>query len=88
VRNTRRPLRDPTGDVKESMSERLRFPAVHRPQVLDVVELDVASHGKSPAEARAWVFRSDERDAEVVVRTRGRADAVVPGVTIRPRESG
>jgi pantothenate kinase len=41
----------------------------------------VARHerfGKAHEEAVAWVSRSDERNAELVARTRGRADLVVP----------
>jgi pantothenate kinase len=33
--------------------------------------------GKTPDYARAWVLRSDERNAELVARTAGRADALV-----------
>jgi len=33
--------------------------------------------GKTPEEAEAWVMRSDQRNAEVVAATRGRADLVV-----------
>jgi pantothenate kinase len=33
--------------------------------------------GKTPAEAEAWVMRSDQRNADVVASTRGRADLVV-----------
>jgi len=33
--------------------------------------------GKPPAHAREWVLRSDERNAELVATTRGRADLVV-----------
>jgi len=33
--------------------------------------------GKTPEEAKAWVMRSDQRNAEVVASTRGRADLVV-----------
>ena len=33
--------------------------------------------GKPPDVARAWVLRSDERNAELVAATRGRADVVV-----------
>jgi pantothenate kinase len=33
--------------------------------------------GKTPAEAEAWVMRSDQRNAEVVAATRGRADLIV-----------
>jgi pantothenate kinase len=33
--------------------------------------------GKTPEEARAWVMRSDQANAEVVTATRGRADLVV-----------
>jgi pantothenate kinase len=33
--------------------------------------------GKTPAEAEAWVMRSDQANAEVVAATRGRADLVV-----------
>ncbi|TQN28615.1 pantothenate kinase [Haloactinospora alba] len=36
-------------------------------------------HGKEPREAREWVARSDEPNAEVVARTRHRADLVVTG---------
>ncbi|MFJ5730627.1 nucleoside/nucleotide kinase family protein [Streptomyces paradoxus] len=42
----------------------------------------VARHeqfGKTHEEAVAWVARSDERNAELVAATRGRADLVVPG---------
>ncbi|AMW14792.1 nucleoside/nucleotide kinase family protein [Streptomyces qaidamensis] len=35
--------------------------------------------GKTHEEAVAWVARSDERNAELVAATRGRADLVVPG---------
>lgn len=35
------------------------------------------AHGKSLAAARAWAHRSDQPNAEVVRRTRGRADQVV-----------
>ncbi len=35
------------------------------------------AHGRSPQAAREWVLRSDERNAELVAATRGRADAVV-----------
>ncbi|MEU3888942.1 nucleoside/nucleotide kinase family protein [Streptomyces sp. NPDC029041] len=41
----------------------------------------VARHerfGKTHEEAEAWVSRSDERNAELVASTRGRADLVVP----------
>jgi pantothenate kinase len=34
-------------------------------------------YGKSPAEARAWVMGSDQRNAQVVAETRARADLVV-----------
>jgi pantothenate kinase len=34
-------------------------------------------HGKKPAAARAWVVGSDEANARLVARTRGRADVVV-----------
>ena len=43
-------------------------------------ELLIARHvefGKSPAYAREWVMRSDERNAELVAATRARADLVV-----------
>lgn len=33
--------------------------------------------GKTPEYARAWVLRSDERNAELVARTAGRADVLV-----------
>jgi pantothenate kinase len=33
--------------------------------------------GKEPAFAREWVLRSDQRNAELVATTRGRADVVV-----------
>ena len=33
--------------------------------------------GKTPEEAEAWVMRSDQRNAEIVAGTRGRADLVV-----------
>jgi pantothenate kinase len=33
--------------------------------------------GKTPAEAEAWVMRSDQANADVVAGTRGRADLVV-----------
>jgi pantothenate kinase len=33
--------------------------------------------GKTPDYARAWVMRSDERNAELVATTAGRADAIV-----------
>ena len=36
-------------------------------------------HGRSPDEAQAWVDRSDEANARLVERTRGRADLVVAG---------
>ncbi|GAA2779625.1 nucleoside/nucleotide kinase family protein [Saccharopolyspora taberi] len=36
-------------------------------------------YGKSPDEAREWVLRSDERNAEVVRATRERADLVIDG---------
>lgn len=37
-------------------------------------------HGRTPAQAAAWVARSDEANARLVVPTRGRADLVVtPG---------
>lgn len=35
--------------------------------------------GKSPAEAREWVLRSDEANARIVEATKGRADLVVSG---------
>ena len=34
-------------------------------------------HGRTPEAARAWVLGSDERNAELVDRTRERADLVV-----------
>lgn len=34
-------------------------------------------HGRTPAEAREWVLRSDEANARLVARTRSRADLVV-----------
>lgn len=34
-------------------------------------------YGKSPAAAREWVLSSDERNAELVAGTRGRADVVI-----------
>ncbi|CAM05249.1 phosphoribulokinase/uridine kinase family protein [Saccharopolyspora erythraea NRRL 2338] len=50
----------------------------------DQVRVDrlIARHvryGKSPAQAREWVHRSDERNAELVSPTRVRADVVVDG---------
>jgi pantothenate kinase len=37
-------------------------------------------HGRSPEAAREWVQRSDERNAELIARTRPRADVLVdPG---------
>ncbi|QUH04523.1 nucleoside/nucleotide kinase family protein [Saccharopolyspora erythraea] len=50
----------------------------------DQVRVDrlVARHvryGKSPAQAREWVHRSDEHNAELVSPTRVRADLVVDG---------
>jgi len=44
------------------------------------VRLLIARHiafGKDPEFAREWVLRSDERNAELVAATRGRADALV-----------
>lgn len=42
--------------------------------------------GKEPAAARAWVLGSDQRNAELVATTRGRADLVVPpGAMPSPR---
>ena len=35
------------------------------------------AHGRSPAEAEAWVMRSDEANARRIATTRGRADWVV-----------
>ena len=35
--------------------------------------------GKTPEEAEAWVMRSDQRNAEIVAGTRGRADLVSSG---------
>ena len=46
------------------------------------------AYGKSRSQARAWVLRSDERNAELVARTRARADLVVSGAGVRPQESG
>lgn len=37
------------------------------------------AHGKEPAEARAWSWGPDARNAAVVVTTRARADLVIPG---------
>jgi pantothenate kinase len=34
-------------------------------------------HGRSPQAAREWVMRSDEANAMLVARTRGRADAIL-----------
>lgn len=34
-------------------------------------------HGRTPAQAREWVLRSDEANARLVARTRDRADLVV-----------
>ncbi|WP_199574263.1 nucleoside/nucleotide kinase family protein [Streptomyces murinus] len=49
----------------------------------------VARHeefGKEPAAARAWVLGTDQRNAELVATTRGRADLVVPpGAMPSPR---
>ena len=45
------------------------------------IERLVARHvasGKEPGAARAWVLGSDERNAELVAASRGRADVVVP----------
>jgi hypothetical protein len=33
--------------------------------------------GRTPGAAREWVLRSDERNAELIARTAGRADLVV-----------
>ena len=46
------------------------------------------AYGKSRSQARAWVLRSDERNAELVARTRAQADLVVSGAGVRPQESG
>jgi hypothetical protein len=35
------------------------------------------NYGKSPAEARAWVMRSDQRNAEIIAATRSNADVIV-----------
>jgi len=36
------------------------------------------AHGRSPRAAREWVLRSDEANARLVARGRGRADLLVP----------
>jgi pantothenate kinase len=44
------------------------------------LELLIARHvefGKEPDFAREWVMRSDQRNAELIETTRGRADALV-----------
>ena len=41
-----------------------------------LIERHVA-FGKTPEEAEAWVMRSDQRNAEAVAATRGRADVIV-----------
>jgi pantothenate kinase len=44
------------------------------------IERLIARHvgfGRTPEAARAWVMRSDEANAELVVATRGRADRIV-----------
>ncbi len=38
------------------------------------------AHGRSPEDARAWVLRSDEANARLVARGRGRATRVVPAM--------
>jgi pantothenate kinase len=43
--------------------------------------------GKTPAEARAWVLRSDEANARIVEASRHRADAVIPE-SVMPQSAG
>jgi pantothenate kinase len=35
--------------------------------------------GRAPAAARAWALGPDQRNAELIAATRGRADAIVDG---------
>jgi pantothenate kinase len=51
-------------------------PGDDRARVTRLIERHVA-FGRSPGDARAWVLRSDERNAELIARTRHRADLVV-----------
>jgi pantothenate kinase len=51
-------------------------PADDPARVARLIDRHVA-FGRTPEAAREWVFRSDERNAELIAATRGRADLVV-----------
>jgi pantothenate kinase len=51
-------------------------PADDPARVTRLIDRHVA-FGRTPAAAREWVFRSDERNAELIAATAGRADLVV-----------
>lgn len=66
----------PWAQVRDLLDE-VWYLQVPEEQRLDRLVRRHAAAGRSPAEARAWAYGSDQRNAELVAGTASRADAVV-----------
>jgi pantothenate kinase len=70
-------LADPPWSAARDLLDEVWYLEVPEPMRLERLVTRHAAYGKTPAEARAWALGSDSRNAELVARTRGRADLVV-----------
>jgi pantothenate kinase len=66
----------PWSGVRQLLDEAWFVEADDALRVRQLIDRHV-EHGKTPADAREWVLRSDEANARLVAATRGRADLVV-----------
>ena len=70
-------LADPPWAAARDLLDEVWYLEVPEPARLERLVARHASHGKTPEEARAWAAGSNSWNAELVARTRGRADLVV-----------
>lgn len=72
---------DPWSEIRELLDEVWFLAPDDEVRVRRLIARHVR-YGKTPEEAHAWVYRSDERNAELVASTRHRADVLVTGSAV------
>jgi pantothenate kinase len=70
-------LDEPPWAAARDLLDEVWYLEVPEPVRLEPLVARHAAYGKTPAEARAWALGSDRQNAELVARTRGRADLIV-----------
>jgi pantothenate kinase len=65
-------------DVRGLLDE-VWYVTVPEPTRLERLIVRHVAHGRAPEAARAWALGTDQRNAELIAATRGRADALVAG---------